>query len=61
VLSEEMPQVWGSDGSEMMNLRRFFRMLEWHLTVGLFEFLYNGYEAWAGIIKDIRGKINRKR
>ena len=57
LLSEEMSQVRDSDGSEMMNLRRFFRMLEWHLTVGLLGFLLEGYEAWASIIQGIRGKI----
>ena len=57
LLPEEMPQVWDSDGSEMMNFRRFFRTLEWHLTVGLLGFLLEGYEAWASIIQGIRGKI----
>jgi len=51
--------VRDGDGSEMMNLRRFFRMLEWHLTVGLLGFLYEGYEAWASIIGDIRKKLRR--
>lgn len=41
----------------MRNLRRFFRMLEWYLTVGLLGFLLDGYEAWASIIGDIKEKI----
>ena len=62
VLPEEVSQVRDGNGSERMtNLRRFFGMLEWHLTVGLLGFLYEGYEAWASIIRDIREKMNRKR
>ena len=62
LLPKEMSQVRDSDGSERItNLRRFFKMLEWHLTVGLLGFLYEGYEAWASIIRDIKKKLKGKR
>ena len=55
LLPEKVPQVWGSDGSEIkVSLEE---RLEDFLIFRILKFLYNGYEAWASIIRDIRGKI----
>jgi len=57
--SEEVPEVRSGYGQEIkVSLEE---RLEDFLIFRILKFLYEGYEAWAGIIRDIREKINRKR
>jgi len=45
-------------GDQQVNLKDKLRDF---LVFSVLGFLYEGREAWVSIIRDIRGKINRKR